>query len=160
MIKKFGNLLVCDNGKIFIPHAGEYPYFYKFNKEGVSDGYKYVRLNGCKDIAVHRLVAKCFVQKKCKSFNVVDHISRVRTQNDASNLRWSNPWLNAINRDNTSSSTFDQEINMWYGCYYCKGKEYPVGFFRTFLESHLAVRKAKRELYKRVEDHLVKLENI
>ena len=146
MLKKFGNLNVSDGGKVYMLSGTEYPYFKKYRQNGESDGYLYVRVRG-QTRAVHRLVAQLFVEKPCSEFNIVDHINRVRTDNRASNLRWCNAWLNSINRDNTSSTKFDTDLNMWYGCYWLKGVEHIVGWFSTFRDSHLAVREAKREAF-------------
>ena len=156
MKKTFGNLIVCDTGRVYLQNGEEYPYFFKYNKAGETDGYLHVRVRG-HSRPVHRLVAKLFVENPCPEFNMVDHRNRVRTDNRASNLRWCNNWLNSINRDNVSSTKFDADVNMWYGCYWLRGIEHIVGWFRTFRDSHLAVRAAKREAFARVYDDFVKI---
>ena len=153
---KFGNLMVENTtGRVFMASGEEYPYFQKFNRDGQSDGYLYVRVRG-QTRAVHRLVAQLFLPKPREDFKVVDHINRVRSDNRASNLRWVNPWLNSINRDNINTTKWDADVNMWYGSFWVKGKETIVGWFSTFLDSHLAVRKAKEKAFQQIYDGLVK----
>ena len=155
MKKTYGNLTVHSSGRVFLKSGDEYPYFKKYRKNGTSDGYNYVRVRG-HNKPVHRLVAQLFVSNPCASFKIVDHINRIRTDNRSSNLRWANNWLNSINRDNTSSTKFDYDVRMWYGSFFLRGVEHMVGFFKTFRQSHLAVRAAKVEAFTRVHDGLIK----
>jgi hypothetical protein len=103
------------------------------------DGYKYVciRIKGkIRTIRIHRLVAEYFVEKKDKTFNVVNHIDENKTNNIYTNLEWCNQSYNhnygtAIKRHIKSKSQpctlireYDKivgisinEIAKYLGCY-------------------------------------------
>jgi hypothetical protein len=148
-MKQYGNLLISKEGRVFMKNGEEYPYFFKFNRKGETDGYKYVNIRS-RATAVHKIMGRTWVKNPLPGvFDRVDHISRIRTQNNANNLRWVNAHLNAINRDNINTK-WDADVHMWYACYWCKGVESIVGWFSTFRDAHLATRRAKVQLFDRV----------
>lgn len=60
-------------------------------------GYKFVRIRidgELRNICIHRLVAEHFVEKKDKTFNVVNHIDENKTNNIYTNLEWCNQSYN------------------------------------------------------------------
>ena len=68
------------------------------------NGYVQVKLNG-KTYAHHRIVALQFVGNDDPDNKVeVDHIDRVRTNNNKNNLRWVNRSQNIRNRDKTRNN--------------------------------------------------------
>eukprot|EP01083_Nonionella_stella_P076804 209459_1 len=53
----------------------------------ISDGYYRCSIHSLGSRCVHRLVAKHFVENP-NNYGMVDHINTIRTNNEASNLRW------------------------------------------------------------------------
>ena len=78
--RKYANLLVRSDGRIFITKDIEYPYFYRFKRNGETDGYPCVRINGGKCVTCHQVVARTWLPPPPnKRFKFVDHISRNRS---------------------------------------------------------------------------------
>jgi hypothetical protein len=77
-VSNLGNVVWLRSGKLAEPDKGR--------------GYPIVWLckNGCrKRVKVHRLVAMAFVPNRDPTvYDQVDHIDRVKTNNNATNLRW------------------------------------------------------------------------
>jgi len=87
-IKDIGNnrYFVSNQGRVFSNHSG----WKEISQSTTNGGYIKVRLytNGkCKNIYVHRLVAKYFVDNP-ENLPQVDHIDMDKTNNNACNLRW------------------------------------------------------------------------
>ena len=128
----------------------EFPYFQKYNRQGEPTGYLYVRLQGQRDIAVHRLMGKTWlVNPRPGVLDRIDHANEVKSDNRAGNggnLRWVNAWLNAINRT-TLGCRWDPDVHLWCASHWVRGAEVLNGFFPTFREAHLATKRAKVALF-------------
>ena len=150
---KFANLLVRDDGRIFITPEYEYCYERKYNKQGVCDGYAYVTLWGTRKMAVHKILGKTIYKNPHPEiFDRLDHINRDRFDFRLSNLRWTNAHLNAINRENVFNTKFDYDVRMWYSTIWIRGEERLVGFFTTFREAHRANMEYRRQVYNELEN--------
>src|SRR5689334_23035541 len=108
-IKGFSNYTVSNTGKVM---NIEKDFELKQGETKERQGYRFVTLRrGPKDsqtIGVHRLVAEAFCDKP-EGYDVVDHIDHNRENNNASNLRWVTPAINAHYRTklaNASSKYF------------------------------------------------------
>tara|TARA_R110000868_G_scaffold1502_2_gene11788 strand:+ start:1783 stop:2247 length:465 start_codon:yes stop_codon:yes gene_type:complete len=79
-----------------------------------NDGYKCVRLYDVnkyqKHLRVHRLVAQAFIPNQDNKPEV-DHINRIRDDNNVTNLRWVDDSQQAINRNNKIANTGHRNIN-------------------------------------------------
>ena len=113
-ITGFPNYLIYDDGRVY---TIKYKKFRKLDKN--SNGYIRASLsnNGKhKNIGVHRLVASHFIPNPY-NYPVVDHINRIRTDNNVNNLRWVTQELNMGNiSSNTSGITglsYDKIHNKW-----------------------------------------------
>ena len=88
---------VSDKGKVKRVRSGK---LVKVDIYTNKYGYKYFILFNTSDkqkVYVHRAVALLFIAQSSKDKLIVDHISRNRTDNKASNLRWVNHSENAKN---------------------------------------------------------------
>ena len=120
-----------------------------------TDGYLILdfKMNGKRKSAkIHRLVAEAFIpnpeNKEC-----VDHIDRVRNNNNVNNLRWATKSENSINKKIQSNNT-----SGFSGVIYCKTKmkwlvsininkkRKHVGYYMTFDEA-IKVRKEQEDIY-------------
>ena len=157
-MKRFGNLYFTKDGGVFLKNGEPYPFDERrYRKDGTYEGYRNVLVHG-KKMLVHRIIAKLFVPNpKPDEFNIVDHISRVRSDNSSANLRWVNRFLNAQNVDKVGDTVFDHDVKMWHSSITVGDEEYIVGWFRTFLEGHLATRQARITLFDKLyKDELAK----
>ena len=69
------------------------------------EGYRAINLTnftGKKSFCIHRLVAVAFIENP-GNLDEVDHINRIRHDNDVKNLRWANNFLQAQNRGDTKN---------------------------------------------------------
>lgn len=154
--KRFGNLLLKEDGTVWCNPILRFPTFFKYDRNGESNGYLYARCNE-RDVAVHRLMGRCgwVTNPLPKHFDRIDHKSRIKTDNSAKNLCWVDAHLNAINRENTRCTRFDPTKKLWKTCIMSKGKLIEVGFFKTFREGHRASMRKKVELYDRIYSQLI-----
>lgn len=79
------NVWVREDGCVYVPQSGKHPAHWTFGCQN-SWGYRLVKLAG-KNYRVHRLVAEAFIQYPIPKGMEVDHISRDKSANMASNLR-------------------------------------------------------------------------
>ena len=154
--KRFGNLFMKKDGSVWITPEIRFPTFFKYDKNGESNGYLYARCNE-RDIAVHRLMGKCGWVKNPlpKHFDRIDHRSRIKTDNSVENLFFVNALLNAINRENTRCTQFDSDKKLWKTAIMHKGKLIEVGYYKLFCEGHKASMKRKDELYNEIYSSLL-----
>ena len=113
--KDFPNYLIYDDGRV-------YSIIYKkFKKPDISEsGYDRCSLQDNNEkylkIGVHRLVAQHFIPNP-NNYPIVDHINRIRTDNNVNNLQWVTQEMNQTNLStNTSGITglsYDKTHNKW-----------------------------------------------
>lgn len=88
-ITGYPDYLVTKNGKVFSTKRGD-----PIEITGsTTKGYRKVALsiNGtATTIAVHRLVAQAFLKPPPRGYNIVNHIDGNKSNNDVSNLEWTN----------------------------------------------------------------------
>ena len=157
--KSYGNLLVTQDGRVWIKPGIEFPYFQRYNRAGEPSGYLFVRLHGQKDVAVHRLMGKTWLlNPKPGVFDRIDHKNQIKTDNRGGNLRWVNAWLNAINRT-TLGCRFDYDVRLWCSSHWVRGREQLNGFFTTFLAAHEATKQAKERLFDNIYLGLLEKKN-
>jgi hypothetical protein len=148
--KRFGNLLLKKDGSVWITPEIRFPEFFKFDRNGESNGYLYARCNE-RDIAVHRLMGRTWVKNPLPHhFDRIDHRNRIKTDNSADNLLFVNAHLNAINRENTRCTQFCHKKKLWKTAIMNKGQIIEVGYYKLFCEGHLASMKRKDELYRQI----------
>lgn len=95
---------VFDNGSVAEPDSRG---FLRFKQIGfTAGGYAYVYIKR-KQYYVHRLVALAYIPNPDNKPQV-DHINRDKTDNSSTNLRWSTPHENNINKRST-----DIAIEKW-----------------------------------------------
>ena len=114
-IKDFPNYLIYDDGRIYSIISK------KFKKPDISEsGYDRCSLQDNNEkylkMGVHRLVAQHFIPNP-NNYPIVDHINRIRTDNNVNNLRWVTQAMNQTNLStNTSGITglsYDKIHNKW-----------------------------------------------
>ena len=151
--RKYANLLVRSDGRIFITKDIEYPYFYRFKRNGETDGYPCVRINGGKCVTCHQVVARTWLQPPPnKRFKFVDHISRVRSDFRPENLRYVTPWQNSINRFIHSAIQFDKEKKLWVAGISLKGTVVTLGSYKTYNQGVHHVMRAKEIIFDLVRE--------
>ena len=106
--------LIYSSGLVWSKKRNKYLKGYKNHK-----GYHKVDIGSKKSILVHRLVAEHYIPNP-HNLPQVDHINRIRTDNDISNLRWASRLDNANNlskmKNNKSghiSISFHKNKNRW-----------------------------------------------
>ena len=111
-IKGFPNYLIYDDGRVYTIKYGRFR-----NLEKENSGYIRVSLsnnNNHLNTGIHRLVAQHFIPNP-NNYPIVDHINRIKTDNNVNNLRWV---TNAMNNENLSSNTSGIP-----GISYCKTRD-------------------------------------
>ena len=120
-----------------------------------TDGYLILdlKINGKRKSAkIHRLVAEAFIpnidNKEC-----VDHIDRVRTNNNLNNLRWATKSENSINKkiqsNNKSGCTgvcFDKRSSKWLVNIKINNKQKHIGYYSNFDEA-VRIRKEQEDIH-------------
>lgn len=102
-LENFWTPLICDFDYEIFTYEYPYPIRRRSNKKIVSeykrpDDYIALNLNG-KLYLKHRIVAEQFITNENPFlFNQVDHINHKRDDFHISNLRWSSPSINSLNR--------------------------------------------------------------
>lgn len=95
----------------------------KFNTKGKE--YKF---------SIHRLVAMSFIPNDNEAFTQIDHINRVKTDNNVTNLRWVNNAMNSQNRDFKNVKLSKLNKTGKTGVRYNKGKyEASINFNHKFI---------------------------
>ena len=125
---------------------------------------------------VHRLVALAHVVNPCPGlFKIVDHINGNEQWNDQSNLRWVTQGLNCLNRQNTRNAVFVKKFRVkfmkngkhcsflkswsdgngrWQAYCTIRKKRHNLGYYKTFLEAHLAAKSFRDGEFERIyEEH-------
>ena len=123
-IQDFPNYLIYDDGRVFNKYKNIF-----MKQTDRKDGYKQVSLSnniGRKNITIHRLVAIHYIPNP-ENKKEVDHINRIRDDNNVENLRWVTREENQKNKGfYTSDSRYQwiQERGNSYRFrrYYCKSK--------------------------------------
>jgi hypothetical protein len=112
-------LYIKSNGQIVSRHAGNKVLKTQFD----NDGYERIRLSTNtkkrKSARVHRLVALAFVENPDpENYTTVDHIDRNTRNNIASNLRWADARIQALNSSRSKAVVQMLEdgfvIKIWY----------------------------------------------
>ena len=75
-----------------------------------------------------------------------DHVDRNRSNNNASNLRFVNPHLNAINRRPTGIR-YKRFLDGWRVLLFCKNRMTRVGVFKYYNQAYKAACEAKLKLF-------------
>lgn len=119
-------------------------------------GYPYVSLSkfGCEvKYKIHRLVANSFLENS-NNYDQVDHINRIKTDNNVSNLRWANNSINAHNtlsRKNSTSKfkgvSLDSSAGLkkWKAIININKKVFHLGRFLTEEEAYEARCRFEKE---------------
>ena len=130
-IYRIGNVNVFPDGTVENIFTG-------IRSKGCPRGNGYYQImSDYQNLFVHRCVAEGFVPKFSELFNIVDHI-KCKSDNSASNLRYVNQKLNAIN-------------NICLGVVFRNGKwvayfaNKHIGTFNNSRDAILAHQKAKRQ---------------
>ena len=82
-----------------------------------------------KCFTVHRLIGKAFLLNP-NNYSDIDHINRVRNDNNLDNLRWVTRSENLINKNYTNSTTGQRHI-------YKDGTLYYVRVTRNYMKEHI-----------------------
>ena len=99
---------------------------------------------------VHRLVAIAFIPNpNILHFTQIDHISRDRTNNSVSNLRWISGQLNGLNRTSVNAF-FNKRYGSWNAKVRHNGKVKSLGYYKTKEEAS-AVSQAFKQIAFRVQ---------
>jgi len=120
-----------------------------------TDGYLILDLfvNGKRKSAkIHRLVAEAFIpnleNKEC-----VDHIDRIRNNNNVNNLRWATRSENSINKKIQSNNTsgcsgvsYCNRSKKWIVAIKINKRNKHIGYYNNFDEA-VKIRKEQEEIY-------------
>ncbi len=112
------NLRVYENGEIYLKKTN-----WRKATDKLDDGYKRIMLNG-KNYQQHRIIYKAFNP----NFDIdnpkliLDHINRVKNDNQLSNLRAITHQQNNFNRSNVKGYIFYKQNNKWRGHIMLNGK--------------------------------------
>ena len=110
----------------------------------------------CFKFLVHRIVAESLVVNPCPYlFKIVDHIDRNQLNNSPTNLRWSNPRLNAINNSCYNVRYLKRKHKWESFLTERKGIRVERTLHNTFREALLSSRRKKVDKYNRVEAQLI-----
>jgi hypothetical protein len=90
------NYIICINGKIY--KKLEDGSLKKIRQRTNDSGYKYISIKRAESSFVHRLMAMAFLDNS-ENKKSVDHIDRIRSNNNLSNLRWATDEENNNNRE-------------------------------------------------------------
>jgi hypothetical protein len=128
----------------------------KMLKPGYTKNYYYVSLineDGHKNMKLHRLVAKCFIENP-NDHEFVDHIDSNVANNSVANLRWVTKQQNNMNstkRPNTSSTykgvSFVKNRNKWKAKIQHNYKTINLGDFKEEIEAAKAYDSKAKELF-------------
>jgi len=89
-VHNYPNYLIYPDGRVW-SKCGKGRFLKHIND---SNGYKYVNIK--RPYRIHRLIAEHYIPNP-NNFPYVDHIDRVRTNNNINNLRWVTPIVNTNN---------------------------------------------------------------
>ena len=96
---------------------------------------------------VHRLIARTLCNNPCPYvFNTVDHISRVKTDNSSTNLRWCSQAMNTLNRE-AKNCYWDRRRKRWQAKFRSGNTWKRVGYYDTYEEGHVAAKRAKVRMW-------------
>lgn len=112
-------------------------------------GYLMVSLGTNNQHFIHRLVALAFIPNPA-GLPTVDHINGIRTENDASNLRWASRVLNSLNRAYSHGKVIGvlgvseslSETNPYKAAIRRNGRNEHLGVFSTVEEASSAYQIA------------------
>jgi len=93
------NYLIYNSGLVWSKKSNR---FLKLRKN--FQGYHIVDMNGKKSVLVHRLVAEHYIPNP-HNLPFVDHMNRIRSDNDINNLRWASRLDNANNKSKMKNNT-------------------------------------------------------
>ena len=102
-VSKCGKMIFHNSVLTAAPNSKDHYPKYTFN-----DTYLYV----------HRMVALAWVYNPSSEFKIVDHIDNCKNNNDASNLRWADPTLNALNRQGEDTNVCRMTTKSSNGTFY------------------------------------------
>jgi len=115
-------------------------------KPYVRDGYNHLKICG-QWYAIHRLVAHAFLPSPTIINPAIDHINRIRDDNNINNLRWVSVSENNRNRGKQEGTTskykgvyFSKTKNRYIAEHYYDGKKKRIGSFKTEDEAGEAVQ--------------------
>jgi hypothetical protein len=167
-LKSWRNLFVDSTGIVYCDKDGKYEFplskkyiLDKKTKERIWDGYLYVKFpNQRRYFPVHRIMGEVFLHNPCPNFfKVVDHVDRNRSNNNASNLRFVNPHLNAINRRPTGIR-YKRFLDGWRVLLFCKNRVIRVGVFKYYNQAYKAACNEKLKLFdEQYKKYLTKYKN-
>ena len=148
---RFRGISVTHDGAV-IKTNGRRTWGYINNRRG-----PYLRCNvGNSGRLVHRLIAETLVPNPNPDYlNVVHHKNNDIYHNASSNLMWVNHQLNSMMRSNARGCYFDKKIKMWEAKITVKGELFHVGFYKTFLEGHIAYKKFRLEKFTEILNELI-----
>ena len=109
----------------------------------------YVLKFGRYNYYVHRLVLQTFKPNQRESyFNMCDHKNRIRTDNNISNLRWSNATLNQLNK---GQKNYWKDRRQYQVAIRLGGKKVRFGRFQDESDAKICAKKAQKETYETCE---------
>ena len=145
IIDGYENYSVSNTGKVKNTTTGEMVRQYVYDTNGTRKANKYVRVclksNGKHSVLLlHVLIARSFIQNLDNKPRV-DHIDRVKTNNNVDNLRWVTQEENQMNRNKHCNNTsgysgvsFHKQANKWRAGLNARGKTY-TKIFETIEEA-------------------------
>ena len=146
IIKDFENYEISNFGNIRNIKTG-----YNLKLGIDSNGYHRVCIKK-KCYKIHQFVASTFIPNP-ENKPYIDHIDRVRTNNNISNLRWATARENNINvkvrKDNTSTISgvnFYKPLKKWCVKIHINGKKTHIGYYKDFDEA-VKVRKEQEDIH-------------
>jgi len=92
LINGYPNYQVSNHGRVMNAITGRI-----LSLRDNGNGYKIIQLGKGKNHYVHRLVAYAFIENP-NNYTIIDHLNKVRYDNNVNNLRWCNQSMNLKNR--------------------------------------------------------------
>lgn len=106
------NLWVSSKGFVLQQETRHGHWMYPRKGKITAQGYRKVKFHG-KDFNVHVLVAKAFLGPRPTAEHTVDHINRVKTDNQVANLQWATRYQQAINKTKAVRRRDARAVIVW-----------------------------------------------
>lgn len=99
-------------------------------------------------VYAHRFIVECWVGKKLKRLEYIDHINYKKTDNSFNNLRIANNSENLLNHNRLSGLNWDKNREKWRVTVTIPntGKSQFIGRFKSKQKAILMCKKYKKEL--------------
>lgn len=141
--------IILKSGSVAIVDDDDYPLLSRYTWYENEKGYAITHVNGKHLTLMHR-----FILNPLPSLQV-DHINRIKLDNQKSNLRLcrnnENHWNMAANRKNNTSGYrgvyFHKQKQKWQAKFNKNKKEIHAGFYNTAIEAARAYNAKAKEIY-------------